>query len=118
MSDTPSELELLGPDSWRDFMSQDTFFLMLGKSDCAGCNTWTEELKGYLKGEHPHGGVRFGKLLLDQRGLTDFKREHGGWLKEVQDLPWNLLYMGGEQKKAWAGGGVDRLTNRLVNLGL
>jgi len=112
------ELQMLDAETWRDFMSQDKVFLMLGKSDCAACNTWTDELKGQLGEEAAATGFKFGKLLLDQKGLTDFKREHGAWLKDVHDLPWNLLYVGGEQKKAWAGGGFDRLTTRIGNLGL
>ncbi len=113
-----AELIKLDPENWRDFMGKEVFFLMLGKSDCAACNAWTTELEAWLGGEGLNSNVVFGKLLLDQRGLTDFKREHGAWLKDVHDLPWNLIYVGGEQKKAWAGGGLDRLTNRLTNLGL
>ena len=113
-----SDLQLLDGESWREFMSGDNVFLMLGKSDCAACNQWTDELKTFLGTEHTFGKVRFGKLLLDQRGLTDFKREHGSWLKDVHDLPFNIIVSGGEIRKSWAGGGLDRLTNRLTNMGL
>lgn len=112
------ELKMLDGENWRDFMAGDNVFLMLGKSDCAACNTWTDELKTWLGGEAALKNVAFGKLLLDQRGLTDFKREHGAWLKDVHDLPFNVIWQQGEMKKSWAGGGLDRLTNRLTNLGL
>ena len=62
------------------------------------------------------GKVRFGKMLLDQRGLTDCKREHGEGLKDVHDLPFNVISVGGQKAKAWPGSGVERLTNRLAGL--
>lgn len=110
------ELQMLNGETWRDFMGQDKVFLMLGKSDCAACNAWTTELEQHLGEGFEASGFKFGKLLLDQKGLTDFKREQGSWLKDVHDLPWNLLIVGGEHKKTWAGGGFDRLTTRIGNL--
>lgn len=112
------EIEVIDGTNWKSFVSGDgVVFLMLGKSDCGACNAWTDELKGFLAEDARfQGKVRFGKMLLDQRGLTDFKREHGEWLKDVHDLPFNLLWVGGEKKKSWPGNGVDRLTNRLEGL--
>ena len=112
------EIEVIDGTNWKSFVSGDgVVFLMLGKSDCGACNAWTDELKGFLAEDARfQGKARFGKMLLDQRGLTDFKREHGEWLKDVHDLPFNLLWVGGEKKKSWPGNGVDRLTNRLEGL--
>ncbi len=112
------ELQTVDGGNWREFVSGDgVTYLMLGKSDCAACNVWTDELKTLLPGlERYAGKVRFGKMLLDQRGLTEFKREHGEWLKDVHDLPFNTLWVEGAPKKSWPGGGADRLTNRLDGL--
>lgn len=109
------ELEKIDGTNWQDFVNADVAYLMLGKSDCAACNTWTAELSDFLAGAGAkyEGRVRFGKMLLDQRGLTDFKRAHGEWLKDVHDLPFNVLWKGGEKGKTWPGNGVERLTNRL-----
>lgn len=99
--------------TWRDFVGSGVVVLMLGKTDCAACGTWTDELNTFLAGEHGYPEVRFGKMLLDQRGLVDFKREHGEWLKDVDVLPYNLVYKDGVLEKKFAGGGLERLTNRL-----
>lgn len=111
-------LQQIDGTNWRDFVSgEGVAFLMLGKSDCAACAAWTDELVGYLGADARFAGkVRFGKMLLDQRGLTDFKREHGEWLKDVHDLPFNTVWVGGDKKKAWPGNGLERLTNRLDGL--
>lgn len=112
------QLEMIDGTNWQDFVSADVAVLMLGKSDCGACATWTEELSGFLDqaGAGYSGRVRFGKMLLDQRGLTDFKRAHGEWLKDVHDLPFNVIWKGGERFKSWAGGGLERLQNRLAQL--
>jgi len=106
-------IEMIDGQSWRDFVGSGVVVVMLGKTDCAACATWTDELGAYLASAHPYETVRFGKMLLDQRGLVDFKREHGGWLKDVDVLPYNLVFKDGALEKRFAGGGIDRLTNRL-----
>lgn len=111
------ELQVIDGTNWRDFVGDGVVYLMLGKSDCGACAAWTEEIKGFLGADERFAGkVRFGKMLLDQRGLTDFKREHGEWLKDVHDLPFNVIWVGGQKAKAWPGSGVERLTNRLDGL--
>lgn len=112
------ELEILDGESWESFLASDTAILMIGKTDCAACNAWTEELTAFLGTEDAarFEGMRFGKILLDTRGLASFKRAHGEWLKDVTNLPYNLIYRSGEQHKTWYGGGVERLTNRLDRL--
>jgi len=110
-----TELQVIDGASWRDFVGQGTAVLMLGKSDCEACARWTEELTSFLAGEHGFAGVRFGKMLLDQRGLTDFKRDNGAWLKDVDVLPFNVIYRDGVIVKSFAGSGIERLTNRLGN---
>ncbi len=114
------ELEMLDGESWREFVNSEAAFVMLGKSDCEPCKAWTAELSAFLGGAAggAHPGVRFGKLLLDSRGLTEFKRENQTWLKDLEALPFNLIYVGGELRKSWPGGGLDRLENRLGGLGL
>ncbi len=109
-----TRLESIDATNWEEFTRSPKAVLMLGKTDCAACRDWTEELTAYLE-EGVHPDVRFGKLLLDQRGLADFKKANP-WLKEVQALPFNVLYKDGEPRKKFAGAGVERLTNRLARL--
>lgn len=114
------KLEAISGDNWRDFVGSDLAILMLGKTDCMACADWTTELEGWLEAgpKLPPGvpPVRVGKMLLDQRGNTDFKRENTEWLKDLEDLPFTIIYRKGERQKSFAGGGLDRLETRLTNL--
>ena len=56
--------------------------------------------------------MRFGKLLLDQRGLIDFKRANP-WIAGLEVLPFNVLFRGGERAAEFSGSGVERLCTRL-----
>jgi len=121
--EAPRRLEVIDGQTWRDFVGSDVAVLMLGKSDCEACARWTEELVSFLAsgastdatgpGAPGLAGVRFGKMLLDQKGLTDFKRDNGAWLKDVDVLPFNVIYRRGQIAKSFAGSGIERLTNRL-----
>ncbi len=57
-------------------------------------------------------GGRRALRLLDQRGLASFKRAYGPLLASATDLPYNIIFKGGEPQKAWFGGGAQRLENR------
>ena len=110
-----SEFETIDASNWEDFVNAPKAVLMLGKSDCEACNEWTTELKGWLAAGEGPDDVRFGKLLLDQRGLIDFKKA-SPWLAGVDVLPFNVIYRSGEKVKDFAGSGIERLTNRLARL--
>ncbi len=114
------KLEQIGGDNWREFIGSELAILMLGKSDCAACAAWTTELEAWLEAGPtlPAGApaARVGKMILDQRGITDFKRENMEWLKDLEDLPFTILYRHGAREKSFAGGGIDRLETRLTNL--
>ena len=110
-----SRLEHLDGRTWEDFLRAPVAVLMLGKSDCEACASWTAELEGFLAedGEWPH--VRFGKILLDKGGLIGFKRAHP-WIAELDVLPFTQIFVNGERWKSFAGGGVDRMLTRLRQL--
>ncbi len=107
-----SRFETVDRSNWEEFLGAEAAVLVLGKSDCDACNRWSEELKTFLETDEQFKNVRFGKLLLDQPGLVGFKRANP-WLAQVDVLPYNLIYKGGEKQKEFAGLGMDRLTNRL-----
>jgi len=110
-----SRLEALDKTNWRDFVAAPRAVLMLGKSDCEACAQWTEELGKFLESDEEWKDVRFGKILLDKPGLIDFKRANP-WIAELDVLPFNQIYIGGERSKSFAGGGIERLVNRLRSL--
>ena len=110
-----TRLEQIDGGNWKDFLQAPVAVLMLGKSDCAACAAWTEELTAFLAGDTEFPTVRFGKMLLDKGGLVSFKRAHP-WIAELDVLPFNQMFVAGERSKSFAGGGVDRLVNRLRQL--
>ena len=107
-----SRLESLDGTTWSEFLKSPYAVLVLGKTTCDNCERWSNELIEYLEGDTEFQDVRFGKLLLDQGGLIDFKKENP-WLADVDVLPYNLIYADGEKVKEYAGGGLERLQNRL-----
>ena len=107
-----SRLETIDASTWRDFLASPRAVLILAKTTCQHCADWSTELGAFLATDTRLTDVRFGKMYLDKPGLADFKRGNT-WLAEVDDLPFNLLYVSGERRKSWPGGGVDRLLARL-----
>jgi len=107
-----ARLEKVDGGNWREFVAAPVAVLVIGKSDCAACAAWSEELEKFLADETEWADVRFGKMLVDKGGLIDFKRA-SPWLAEVDELPFNQIYVKGERSKAFAGGGVERLVSRL-----
>ena len=111
-------LEAIDGNNWEAFVNAPIAVLVLGKSDCAACNEWSEELSAFLNEDQnlsEFNEVRFGKITLDKPGLASFKRANT-WLADVDVLPFNVIYKNGEQVKKYAGGGVERLTHRLQRL--
>ncbi len=106
-------LEQLGPETWAEFIASPKAVLVLSKKGCEACVSWAQELEEFLaKDEEAYRDFRIGKMSLSQRGLIDFKRANP-WLAEVDVMPFNVLYIDGEVKKKYGGGGIDRLTNRM-----
>lgn len=111
----PVRLEKIDGDNWREFLAAPIAVLALGKTTCPACQAYARELEDFLAGDAEWEHVRFGKMLLDERGLTDFKRA-SPWLADVDVLPFTQIYRNGVRWKDFAGGGVDRLRRRLETL--
>ena len=107
-----SRLEKIEGTAWRELTQAPLAVLVLGKSDCEACSAWSEELTKFLETDVEWKDVRFGKLLLDQPGQTDFKRENR-WIAELDVLPFTQIYVDGKRSKGFAGNGTERLVTRL-----
>ena len=107
-----TRLETVDGANWRDFVGAPVALLVIGKTDCGACAAWTEELEAFLASDNEWPHVRFGKMYVDRPGLIEFKRA-SPWLADVDELPFNQLYVRGERSKAWPGGGIERLVDRL-----
>ena len=110
-----TRLEQIDGGNWKDFLQAPVAVLMLGKSDCAACQGWTQELEQFLAGDTEWTDVRFGKMILDKGGLGSFKRANP-WLADVDVLPYTLIYQAGKKVAEFPGGGIDRLQARLQRL--
>ena len=107
-----TRLEQLDGKSWQEFVSAPVAVLVLGKSGCDACSSWSAELEAFLATDTRWREVRFGKLLLDTPGLVSFKRANP-WVAELDALPFNVIYVGGVPVKRFAGSGAERLVSRL-----
>lgn len=110
-----NELLTIDGSNWKEHIQSPLAVLILGKTDCEKCRQWSEELTAFLAEDSEFTDVKFGKMLLDQRGLGEFKKANT-WIAELDVLPFNLLYVKGEKVKEYAGGGLERLQNRLRRL--
>ena len=110
-----AELETITGDNWQEFTDSPLAVLVIGKTDCEKCAEWSQELIAFLAETSDFDSVRFGKLMLDTRGLSDFKKANA-WLAELTALPHNVIYQAGERVKDYAGGGATRLENRLKRI--
>lgn len=110
-----AELETITGENWRDFVAAPLAVLIIGKTDCEKCSEWSDELSPFLAGTTEFADVRFGKLMLDTRGLIEFKKENT-WIADLHVLPYNVIYQNGDRVKEYAGGGLQRLESRLRRL--
>jgi hypothetical protein len=111
----PAQLEEIDGLTWEPLLAAPWSVLVLGKSDCEHCASYTEELRTFLAGDATYGDVRFGKILLDRGGLVSFKRANP-WIAELDVLPYTVIYRQGEKVAEFAGGGIGRLVARLTRV--
>ena len=101
-------MESLDQSNWEEFLASPLSVLVLSKTDCQSCSEWFSELENYDVPEK----IRLGKLLLDAPGIARFKIAQP-WISQVDILPFNVVFVDGERKTQWGGGGIKRLQNRL-----
>ncbi len=100
--------------NWKEFLDSDEALLILGKTNCASCKRWVEQLKAL--DENEFGGLKIGKMMLNTPGLSSFKQSQTWLGKEVRDLPYNTIWKHGSRIKSWPGGGLERLLHRLEKI--
>ena len=47
------------------------------------------------------------------RVLASLLKKFGTWLADIDDLPYNVIYVEGKKTKEFIGSGVERLVNRM-----
>ena len=111
-----SRLEKIDGSNWRGFVAAPVAVLVLGKTTCPACQAYGEELNAFLADDSRWPGVRFGKMMLDEGGLGEFKRASPWLADEVDTLPFTQIFVAGNRWKDMPGGDVTRLTRRLETL--
>lgn len=107
-----SRLQNVDKDSWESFYDDGVHVLVIGKTTCNACKEWGTELQAFLEDETAYPGVDFGKINIDQGGLSKWKKANP-WLADVTDLPCTIILKNGEIQKQFYGKGIARLTSRL-----
>lgn len=92
MSD-PGELIRVSDENIEEVVKAERAVLIFTKSDCGHCAAYQAEIKAlFEQGEME--GVSIGKVVLNQRGISRYKRNNP-WLSGLKFLPYTLLYSEG-----------------------
>ncbi len=97
-------------------ISAERAVLVLGKSDCGNCAAYEEDIER-LQDTGRLTGVVAGKIVLDHPGSSHFKQTNQ-WLRDVDHLPYTLLYRQGAKVDEFAASRGAYLLERLVDAGL
>lgn len=75
------------------FLGSDLCALILARSTCNRSITYQDDVRRLID-SGALGAIRVGVLLLDQRGVSQFKRQNL-WLMGTEHLPYTMLYRRG-----------------------
>jgi len=89
--------------------------LVLAKDDCDNCAAYEAEIRRLLEQGHL-GDLVVGKVVLTQPGCRGFKRANP-WLRNVDFLPYTLLYANGEKVDEFAASKGTYLLERAAEAG-
>jgi hypothetical protein len=110
MSD-PGKLVWIRDYNLKEVMEAERAALIFTKSSCGNCAAYQAEIEDLLeRGEMK--GITIGKVVLDQRGITGYKRENP-WLSGLRFLPYTLLYRKGLQVDGFAASKGTYLLERI-----
>lgn len=108
-----SRIEVVSDATWSEFTNAHVALLILAESGCPACAAWSGELSHHLGTTGEWAGVRFGKIDLDLPTSDAFRTTNAEWLKLVEGVPFNVLYVDGVPRASFAGAGIQRLRGRL-----
>jgi hypothetical protein len=89
--------------------------LVLAKDDCDNCAAYEAEI-GRLQEGGLLGDLVVGKLVLTRPGSRRFKRENP-WVRNVDFLPYTVLYASGEKVDEFAASKGMYLLERAADAG-
>jgi hypothetical protein len=77
------------------FLDQDLCTLVLARSNCSRCITYLAEVDRLIASD-ALGSTAVGVVMLDQPGVSQFKRNNL-WLIHAQFLPYTVLFRNGQR---------------------
>jgi hypothetical protein len=89
--------------------------LVLAKDDCDNCAAYESQIRR-LQEDGQLGDLVVGKIVLTQPGSRDFKRANP-WLRELDFLPYTVLYASGEKVDEFPGSKGTYLLERAADVG-
>jgi hypothetical protein len=90
----PGELIRVSDENIEEVVNAEGAVLIFTKSDCGHCAAYQAEIEAlFQQGEMD--GISIGKVVLNQRGITWYKRDNL-WLSGLNFLPYTLLYSEGQ----------------------
>lgn len=114
MSDPGEPIILhLSDENFGEVINAERAVLIFTKSDCGHCAAYQAEIKAlFEQGEME--GVSIGKVVLNQRGISRYKRNNP-WLSGLKVLPYTLLYSEGVPVDDFAASKGAYLLERMQN---
>lgn len=107
----PPLLRSVTHDDNRDVADAEQGVLILTRTDCANCAGYQREIVK-LGDEGKLDGMVLGKIELDLPGAGRFKRDNP-WLREIEYLPYTLLYDHGTITDRFAASKGSYLVERI-----
>ena len=89
--------------------------LVLAKDECDNCAAYEAEIRDLQEGGKL-GDLVVGKMVLTRPGCRDFKRTNP-WLRDLDVLPYTLLYTRGEKVDEFAASKGTYLLERAEDVG-
>jgi len=86
-------LPVITDQSLREILAAERAVLVLTKTGCGYCAGYEDDIRNLLSRGQLQGAV-VGKMILDQPGSSQFKRDNP-WLRNLEFLPYTLLYRKG-----------------------
>ena len=81
---------------------------MFSKKDCEQC----QQLESDINSSENTTLLEMCKVVLSDSGLAELKMEHT-WISNIDVLPFNTIFSGGEMLESWSGSSTERFNSKL-----
>lgn len=86
--------------NFADLMKTEKAVLVVGRTDCANCESYNDEIDALVRKPH-YKSIVFGKLTLDKAGTGEVQKSHP-WMAALTVLPHTVLFKKGKKVDEFA----------------